>query len=278
MRDNPLVSVIVPTFNSQATLSRCLTSIKEQTYKNIQLIVVDNCSKDKTVEIAEKFGSVVYKMANVERSAQLNQGVKISTGKYVYRSDSDFVLDKGLIEEAVQKCENESFDAISVYCTPDTSVSFWAKVRKLEKDCYKGTLFYVGARFFRKDVFEAIGGFSEDLVAGEDYDLYNRLSKTKYKIGRLNAEELHLGEPKRLFDIARKQYYYGKTLRMFFKRNGSKGVVQMNPVRLPLLKNWVKFLKHPILTGGFIGYHISICTSALCGLTSVYLSKSGKNN
>jgi len=75
-------------------------------------------------------------------------------------------------------------------------ISFWAKVRKLEKDCYKGDLDHAGVRFFRKDVFDDLGGFNEKLVAGEDYDLYNRFKKTDYTIGVVKAEELHKGEPK----------------------------------------------------------------------------------
>ena len=53
--ENPLVSVIIPTYNSSRTLEKCLESIKNQTYKNIEIIVVDNNSTDNTKEIAKKF-------------------------------------------------------------------------------------------------------------------------------------------------------------------------------------------------------------------------------
>jgi len=46
MKDNPLVSVVIPTYNSEKTLAKCLESIKNQTYKNVELIVVDNYSRD----------------------------------------------------------------------------------------------------------------------------------------------------------------------------------------------------------------------------------------
>ncbi|MFH7873662.1 MAG: glycosyltransferase, partial [Candidatus Aenigmatarchaeota archaeon] len=48
----PLVSIIIPTYNSEKTLAKCLESIKNQSYKNIEIIVVDRFSKDKTAEIA----------------------------------------------------------------------------------------------------------------------------------------------------------------------------------------------------------------------------------
>jgi len=275
MSNDPLVSIIVPTYNSQNTLEKCLTSIRNQTYKNIQTIVVDNGSTDRTVEIANQFGAEVHILAGVERSRQINYGVKMAQGKYVYRVDSDFILDPIIVEEATRKCEDEGYDAVSMFCASDPTISFWSKVRNLEKDCYKDQLLYTGARFFRKDVFEAIGGFREDLVAAEDYDLYNRLKKTDYRIGTIKSQELHIGEPKRLADIIRKQYYYGSTIRGFLKANPTAGVVQLSPIRLPLIRNWRKFARHPLLTIGFIVYYIVQYSAALAGLIMSYIRKRG---
>jgi len=61
----------------------------------------------------------------------------------------------------------------------------------------------VAARFFRKDVFEAMGGFDEGLMAGEDYDFHNRLLEAGVRIGRIKAKEIHTGEPKSLLEIVR---------------------------------------------------------------------------
>ena len=275
MKDNPLVSIIVPTYNSQNTLEKCLTSIRNQTYENIETLIVDNGSTDGTVEIAHQYGAKVHTLVGVERSKQINYGVKMAQGKYVYRVDSDFILDSTIVEEATRKCEDEGYDAVSIFCASDPTISFWSKVRNLEKDCYKDELLYTGARFFKKEVFESIGGFREDLIAAEDYDLYNRLKKTNYRIGTIKSQELHIGEPKRLIDIIRKQYYYGLTIRGFLKANPTAGVIQLNPIRLPLIRNWRKFAKHPLLTIGFIIYYIVQYGSALTGLIVSYIRKPG---
>lgn len=274
IRDIPLVSIIIPVYNAENTLSLCLESIKNQSYPNIETIVVESRkSSDRTLQIAKKYDCKIFVLKNKERSPALNYGFKMSKGEYIYRVDSDFILDKNLVLEAVQMCEEKSFDAASIYCSPDPSISFWAKVRKLEKDCYKGDLAHAGVRFFRREIFEAIGGFNEDLVAAEDYDMYNRIKKANYEVGIIDAEEIHLGEPKTLKDIIKSQYYYGKTLTKFLNENRGEGFSQVSPFRISLIKNWLNFIKSPYLTLGFIIYEITVYSSSLAGILVYSLKK-----
>jgi glycosyltransferase involved in cell wall biosynthesis len=255
-KTHPLVSIVIPTYNSEKTLAKCLESIKNQNYKNIEIIVVDKNSRDKTVEIAKSYDVKVFVIKAKERCQQVNFGAKKATGKYLYEVGSDFILEPNVIEEAVKKCEKEGYDAIVVHNTSDPTISFWSKVRKLERDCYKDDELNVAARFFRKDVFEAVGGFNESLVAAEDYDLHNRLLEKGFKIGRIQVQEIHIGEPKSLWEIAKKHYYYGKTIGEFIKKNPRKGIKQLSPIRPAFIKHWKEFAKHPILTLGFIVYQI----------------------
>ncbi|MBO8161809.1 MAG: glycosyltransferase [Thermosipho sp. (in: Bacteria)] len=264
-KEKPLVSVITPTYNSEKTIERCLESIKDQTYKNVEIIVVDKGSTDKTVEIAKKYTDKVFVINARERSEQLNFGIKKAKGKYIYRVDSDFILEPTVIKEAVNKCEKEGYDAVCIHNTSDPTISFWAKVRKLERDCYENDELNVAARFIRKDVLMNIGGFDEELVAGEDYDLHNRLLRAGYKIGKVSSKEIHIGEPKNLCEIIKKHYYYGKTLPKFIEKNKDRGIKQLNPIRPAYLKHWKKFARHPILTLGFIVYQVVRYTSAGMG-------------
>jgi glycosyltransferase involved in cell wall biosynthesis len=73
MDDKPLVSVIIPTFNSEKYIEKCLQSVKSQTYGYIEIIVVDKNSIDKTPEIAERYASKVL-LRGPERSTQRNHG------------------------------------------------------------------------------------------------------------------------------------------------------------------------------------------------------------
>ncbi len=264
MDKTTIVSVIIPTKNSEETLEECLKSIKQQSYPHIEIIVVDNFSTDNTRNIAKQFTDKVL-LKGHERSAQVNFGVKYANGKYVYRVDSDFIVEPNVIEEALIKCDIEGFDAICIHNVSDANVSFWSRVRKLERDCYVGDKLNVAARFIRKDVFNAVNGFNEQLIAGEDYDLHNKILEHHYKIGEIRAKELHLGEPKTLREIVVKNYFYGKTIRVFLKVNPQRGKKQISPLRPAFLRSWREFVNHPQLAVGFLIYQSVKYSSAFLG-------------
>ncbi len=266
MGGNPLVSIIIPTYNSAGTLRRTLDSIAGQTYDNIEVIVVDKGSSDSTVEIAESFGARVLLVRVRERSEQKNLGAREARGDYLYFVDSDFILEPRVVEEAVSKCELEGYDAVLIHNTSDPTISFWARVRKFERDFYIGDRLNVAVRFMRREVFFSVGGFDESLVAGEDYDLHNRIVEAGYRIGEILSREVHIGEPRTLLDVAKKHFYYGRTIGRFIAKNGRRGVAQISPVRPSYLRNWRRFLEDPVITIGFVVYQTVRYASAAAGL------------
>lgn len=256
LKDNftPLVSVIVPTKNSTEFLRRCLDSVINQSYKNIEIILVDNNSTDQTKEIAREYTEHVYNHGP-ERSAQVNFGVDKARGEYVYKIDSDFVLDPEVVSQCVKKAA-EGYDAVVVHNSPDVSVSWPARVRKFEVDMYKYDITYSSARFVKKDVYLAIGGFNSKITAGEDYDFQNKLNRAGYKTGFIDAEALHLGEPKNMWRHLRKYYDYGKDFVNYHEHNKSESKTQLSFIRPVYVKNWKKFLKQPFMAAQFIIYSI----------------------
>lgn len=263
---NKMVSVVIPTKNSAPTLDHCLESLARQSYKKFEIIVVDNYSTDNTREIARRYTDKVY-TAGSERSAQVNYGIKKAKGDIIYRVDSDFVLEHGVLAEAVN-CIERGYHAVLIHNSSDPTISFWAKVRKFERDMYAHDETNVAARFVRRDVMHSVGLFDECLTAAEDYDLHNRLISMGYKIGRISSKEVHLGEPRSLTDIARKHYYYGQTIGKFLKKNPKIGIKQLSPVRNAHLRNWRLFIKHPMLAMGFIIYQLVRYTSSVTGFLS----------
>ena len=273
----PLVSIVIPTKNAARFLQRCLESIQGQTYTPIEVIVVDNHSTDQTREIANAFGALVLSFGP-ERSAQVNHGVAKSHGKYLYRVDADFVLPSNLVREAVSVCETLRVDGALIHNTSDPSVGFWAKVRKFERDCYKKSSWNVAIRFMRRDVFEALGGFDETLVAAEDYDLHDRFLEAGYTLREIEASEIHIGESKSLLEICRKHFYYGQTLRSYIRKHPERSLVQLSPVRPGHLVQWRRFVSHPVLMGGFIIYQLARYFSAGLGLVTSLIAHRGYNN
>lgn len=251
-KTQPLVSVIIPTKNSARTLDKCLKSIQDQTYPNIEIILVDNNSTDNTKEIAKKYTNKVYNKGP-ERSAQTNYGVKKSSGEYVYKIDSDFVLEKEVVAQCIQKIK-EGYDAVVVHNSPDTSVSWIAKVRKFEVDMYKYDITHSSARFVRKEVYQAINGFNEEITAGEDYDFQNKLNRSGYKTGFIDAEALHLGEPKYLIPHLKKYFDYGKDFINYQKENKEESSKQLGLFRSVYFKHWKKFIMNPCMSVLFIFY------------------------
>lgn len=105
----PLVTVSIPTYNSTTTLARCLEAIKKQTYKNIEINIVDKNSTDQTIKIAEEMG--VKKIKKVEGSLlrARYEGVKDVRGKYILILDSDQILEKDSIQRAVNLAKKGNY-------------------------------------------------------------------------------------------------------------------------------------------------------------------------
>src|SRR3989344_2742061 len=110
--NNPnLISVIIPTKNSEKFLEACLKSIKNQTYKNIEIIVVDNNSTDKTNDIARKYTNLVFTKGR-ERSEQRKFGGDIAKGRILIHIDSDMILEGNINIESIRAIKKNIYKKI----------------------------------------------------------------------------------------------------------------------------------------------------------------------
>lgn len=247
----PLVSIIIPSFNSSEFIKQCLKTVKNQTYQNIEIIVVDNSSSDNTRKIAKEYTDKVY-IYGPERGAQMNYGFKKARGKYIYRIDSDFILEKEVIEQCIEKCEKENLDGIAVHNTSAEGLGFWSDVRKLERDTYRDDNLIVGVRFLTKKAWNKIGKFDEKMAGPEDFEFHNKFINAGFKFGRIKAIERHLGEPKSIKDIWKKFFYYGKSNYLYVKKYPSRATKQYVPFRPSYFRHFREFISSPRLFLGFI--------------------------
>jgi glycosyltransferase involved in cell wall biosynthesis len=262
----PLVSIVIPTKDSATTLGRTLDSVEAQTYPNIEIVVVDNFSRDGTLEVARGKKGVRCFSAGPQRSAQVNLGAEMAKGKYIYRIDSDFLLDPSTVQEAVDRCEQDGYKVVAIHNTSDPTVSFWSAVRKLERDCYVDDSVNIAARFFEADVFRSSGGFDERLIASEDYALHNKVVSLGYKVGRIKAKETHIGEPKTLREVVVKNIFYGRSIMNFVKLSPGVSARQLSPFRVAYARHWRDFARQPKLALGFLLYQYVRYASAIAGV------------
>lgn len=112
MKSNPCISVIMPCYNEQDNINKALQSILNQTFTDYELIVVDDCSTDRSGEIikniAEEDNRVVYlrNVSNAGVARTLNNGLKIAHGKYIARMDADDVCEPTRFQKQVDYLSN----------------------------------------------------------------------------------------------------------------------------------------------------------------------------
>lgn len=244
------VSIIITTKNSAATLKSLLESIKKQSYKNIETIVVDNNSRDKTKEIAKKYTSKVFDKGP-ERSAQRNFGAEKSNGQYLFILDSDMVLTEDVVKDCVDLVSKDK--KLGAIIVPEKSFGegFWARAKIFEREINAGYDYFEAARFFPKNIFESVGGYDINLTGPEDWDLPKRISK-KYPIGRIKSQILHNEGKHTLIGLAKKKYYYGLSVDKFLKKQ-QISVISRTTIyflRPAFYKSFGTLIIHPILTCG----------------------------
>lgn len=238
------VSIIITTRNSARTLKSLLESIKKQSFKNFEILVIDNNSSDQTVEIAKLFTPLVFQKGP-ERSAQRNFGAKKASGENLLFLDSDMILTKNVVSDLVKLINQSSVKGVII---PEKSVGegLWAKAKILEREINSEHDYFEAARFFRKEVFLGSGGYDETLTGPEDWDLPRRIGENQ-KIGRIKSFILHDEGNLKLSDLIRKKYYYGLSAHKFLKKHK---VSIFSPVTIYLFrpafyKNWKKMLFVP---------------------------------
>lgn len=281
MRDKKksiLVSVIITTKNEENVIEDILGSIKKQSFKNFEIIVVDNNSTDKTVKISKGYTKIVFNKGP-ERSAQRNFGVRKAKGEYVLILDADMQLSKKVLEECVRVAQKSGFGAIVI---PEKSFGrgFWAQFKIFEREFYEGEEDIEAARFFKKTLFKKFGGYDLSMTGPEDWDLPLRMRKAGVKIGRIKSYILHNERSFSPLRSARKKFYYASQAKVYLKRHPEMIVSQGNLLLRPVFfKKWKKLLANPFLSlGMFVVRSVEMTGAALGVLYSFGKATLQSNN
>lgn len=256
------MSVVVPTRNNERTIARCLRSIRTQTWRDVELIVVDNHSDDATAATASGLADRVI-VAGPERSGQRNRGAAMASGEWLFFVDSDMVLTPAVAEQAAHALIEDP--ALGALIAPERAVGsgFWTRCRGLEKRCYDGSE-AEAARIFRRDVFAAVGGYDESLTGGEDWDLPDRVSAAGHSIGRITAVIHHDEGRPTLREAYRKKRYYGSGVTSYVRRHRRRALRRL--ARTSLLSQPRLLLTEPHVTLGMFTLKCAEAAGLVAGM------------
>ena len=192
----PLVSVVIPTFNRASYIAQALDSVLHQTYSPLEIIVIDDGSKDNTKEMIKPYLNRIQYIyqENKGNAAARNTGIRRAKGKYIAFLDSDDCWLENKIEKQVAFLEGHS-DCAFVYCGTHLIDEKGEIVgQRLLQEGEEPTFFNLLAKnriislslvVVRKSSLDQVGELDEALRQSPDYDLYLRLSK-KYSYSCIN--------------------------------------------------------------------------------------------
>lgn len=194
MSSDPLVSVVIPTYNRAAVVCRTIDNVFEQTYRNIEVIVVDDGSTDNTQAVLAQYGNriQVAVQANAGPAIARNRGAKLAHGELLAFQDSDDLWKPSKLQRQVNLLQKNRA-APCCLCNvlmrmvngkPFTSFDHSLVRMNDEEGIWLNVLDVLATRFIlfnqavviRRELFEKVGGFAEDLKYLEDYDLPLRLA------------------------------------------------------------------------------------------------------
>lgn len=196
MTEGPLVSVVIPTYNRKHMLARCIDSVLAQTYRSFEIVIVDDCSGDGTMEFVEsRYGDVadvniVYVRNDENRGAgaSRNIGVSYANGDYIAFHDSDDEWRSDKLEKQMtlfSKCGQETGAVYSMFymngpdslAFPPMDLDITKKSGHIFQMLLCHPLIGMITLVVRKDVFLETGGFNERLNSLEDYEFTIRVAK-----------------------------------------------------------------------------------------------------
>ena len=220
------IDFIIPTLNEEDNIPLLISSILEQEIpewiKISNIIVVDNGSKDRTLELANKYGASVYLKPNLSIADLRNFGANIANGNIIIFSDADNVLRKDVVSCVVSILAANPLaalgpDGLIPYGNSTWLQNIWyyhTRVLKennetLEVENLSSGFFAIWSKIFRE-----IGGFNGSLSIGEDSEISKRLTKSGYRLLKSNKVIVYnTGHPKNIQDFMKREFWHGDSFK-----------------------------------------------------------------
>ena len=232
--------MVVCTYNRADSLKDCLEALSKQTYPHYEVIVVDDGSTDGTAEVAkgyEKTGVRYLRQENMGASAARNAGAMASGGEVICFTDDDGIPYTDWVEKMAAAFEDRQVSGVGgrvVYTMSDRPMTFLERFMRMW-DPYngKGEVYLGGLNAaFRRDVFERLGGYDENMRVAEDIDLYLRFRESGRNPTHAPKALVYHKTRGSLMQLIRQFFVYGRGSYMLHRRYpGRYGFVQIFAVR-----------------------------------------------
>ena len=208
MNNDPLISIIIPCFNAEKTLEKCLESVVQQSYANLEIIIIDDGSTDETSLIYNKFQSnderiLVLKQQNSGVSKARNTGVKAATGDYICFVDSDDWAELNYCSELYSLLVGENADISIVEASyEDENGNVLCSKPTSEEKIFDGNRALVllledqeiqshpWGKLFKADLLKNVH-FPENLKCFEDYSTLFKIFNKAVKVVKSNEKLYH---------------------------------------------------------------------------------------
>ncbi len=190
-----MISVVIPTYNEEKNIERCLRAFGEQTIsrQEFEIIVVDGQSSDRTVEIAQRYADRVIQQVSEGVGGARNDGVRAARGDVIVTTDADCIPNREWLEVVQKRFENEDVVAVTGFLDPFDyedlnryEAFIYRQLFRISNDmltvfAITGYYHLCGANSaFHRDTFLEVGGYL-DLPYSDDVEIYKRL-KSKGKM------------------------------------------------------------------------------------------------
>lgn len=220
-----LVSIIIPVRNGAEVIERCLGSIMALDYPvgHREVLVVDNGSTDGTATVAQAYPVTVVSHFQPGAARARNSGIRAAQGEIVAFIDADCIAEKDWLRELLAGADNP---AVGGFVGPIDAletrrlVARWVDDRELisqERLLSSSPAVAAGGNIaYRKEVFDAVGVFDEDMMAGEDGDLFWRMIRSDRFLVRFNRKaRVRHAHPDRVVPLLRRAFVEGRGLALF---------------------------------------------------------------
>lgn len=259
MKNNPKISVIMGIFNCENTLEEAIISIKNQTYKNWELIMCDDGSTDNTFEIAKKIINndsrmiLIKNETNLGLNKTLNNCLKLASGEYIARMDADDKCCSERFEKQIKFLESQNqFLIVSCPMKFFDSDGFWGQshVKKMPtcEDIVIGSPIHHAPVMMKKECIDNVNGYTENkkMLRVEDVNLWIKLYTAGYRCFNLDEPLYYMRNDKNALNRRKYKYRVNSTyVRLLgckeLKLNFKCYLKAFNPMVIGLIPSQIRY-------------------------------------